>query len=162
MKKTIIAGLIISVLSTCFIIPNMKVHYTSSYAERYYNRDLLADVVNDVTLGNIEKPIEIADDTLLGNFGIDNKMFETFYGVESSIENSIDTFIIVKCKNKNEKEVANLFNDYRLRISSNNSLRNIDTIDKAIVEQSDEYVIFSMLLNDNNSKIVSQARNLLP
>ena len=88
-------------------------------------------------------------------------MFDTFYGVESSIENSIDTFIIVKCKNKNEKEVANLFNDYRLRISSNNSLRNIDTIDKAIVEQSDEYVIFSML-NDNNSEIVSQARNLLP
>ena len=82
----------------------MKVHYTSDYAERYYNRDLLADVVNDVTLGNIENPIEIADDTLLGNFGIDNKMFDTFYGVESSIENSIDTFIIVKCKNKNEKE----------------------------------------------------------
>ena len=78
MKKTIIAGLIISVLSTCFLIPNMKVHYTSDYAERYYNRDLIADVVNDVTLGNIEKPIEIADDTLLGNFGIDNKMFETF------------------------------------------------------------------------------------
>lgn len=149
---------LITTLGLSIVAPTMEAEaqeniniavFSSDHAKREFNRQCLIDITDNIKDDLNEKymsePIEIAADTLEGLYGIENYMYESFYGEQSRIENSVDTFIIIKCTDEFREEVQNLFNDYKLKVKYTESVRNQEKYENSIIRVQGEYVIFSVL-----------------
>lgn len=111
-------------------------------------------------VSNIEAPIEIAADALEYEFGITPDMYDTFYGVRSSIENSVDSIIVVKSKKEYTSEVENLMNDYITRITDESSLRDEAKIKNSSIEVYKEYAVISVNNKENTDLIIKNIEEL--
>lgn len=107
----------------------------------------------------IGEPIEIAADSLEGIFGIKANMYESFYGEKSTLENSSDTYLIIKSTEENKEEIKNLLNDYINRLKATASTRDELKYRQARVGEHEEYLILSVLgaKSVNNYKSVPEA-----
>lgn len=111
-------------------------------------------------VSNIEAPIEIAADTLEYELGITPDMYDTFYGVRSSIENSVDSIIVVKSKKEYTHEVENLMNDYITRITDESSLRDEAKLKNSSIEVYKEYAVISVNNKENTDLIIKNIEEL--
>ena len=152
---------------------NREVKRLNSYQE--VEESLLVEETTDVILdmqsrqqikycvdevSNIEAPIEIAADTLEYEFGITPDMYDTFYGVRSSIENSVDSIIVVKSKTEYTSEVENLMNDYITRRTDESSLRDEAKLKNSSIEVYKEYAVISVNNKENTDLIIKNIEEL--
>lgn len=117
--------------------------------DEYYTelKNIAETVKGSLNSSYMIKPIKIGADSFEGLTGIKPNMYDAFYGEKSSVENSIDTFIIVKTNSiDNFNEIKNLFNDYKVRLKQDSSLKDSLKLDKSqIGEYNNKYIVFSML-----------------
>jgi hypothetical protein len=119
----------------------------------------VSNVSSEMVESYVEEPLELASDTLESLYGISPEIYKSFYGEFSSIENTLDTFIIVQTS---DKEVENLFNDYIFKMESSSSLVDTKQIKNAQVASVGEYTIFSMLgSKEESAEALDIAKNIL-
>lgn len=137
--------------------------HEESILEKVQSRQEIKRVVSNVSSELVEsyvaEPLELASDTLESLYGISPEIYESFYGEFSSIENTLDTFIIVKTS---DKEVENLFNDYVFKMENSSSLVDTKQIKNASVASVNGYTIFSMLgSKEESAEALSIAEDIL-
>lgn len=120
---------------------------------------VVSNVSSEMVESYVEEPLELASDTLESLYGISPEIYKSFYGEFSSIENTLDTFIIVQTS---DKEVENLFNDYIFKMESSSSLVDTKQIKNAQVASIGEYTIFSMLgSKEESAEALNIAKDIL-
>lgn len=178
LENIITVGIIIAVITIASLIGStkeVKVLQDKQEVETIYEEQKVQKEIPEVIksmqsrqqlkncmagIHKIDSSIDIADDTLEYEYGITPDMYDTFYGIRSSIENSIDSVIVIKCKKAYKSEIENLLNDYIIRISDESSLRDMEKLKNYSVETYKDYAIISVLNKEDTDIIIDNIKNL--